>query len=282
VDSKDQLGEAPFWDEHRRELLRVDITRGRVHGWSPSSGATWCREYDDMVSAVIPRVDSPEYVIAQSHRLVLDNAGALHTLTEVETDRPHNRFNDCKCDPRCRLWAGTMSMIRSPAEAALYRISGDGQTERVIQGTTISNGIGWNPAGDLMYFIDSTTQRIDVLDFDPYTGSVDRRRRFASIEPSDGLPDGLTVDEDGGVWVCLFGGAAIRRYNEDGALDAHVTLPVTNPTSPTFGDAGLRTLYITSARHKLSPDQLRAEPLAGALLAFDPGVAGLPGNRLAA
>jgi sugar lactone lactonase YvrE len=151
----------------------------------------------------------------------------------------------------------------------------------VISNTTISNGLGWSPAGDRMYFIDSTTHRIDVFDYDAESGRIAGRRAFAEIDPSDGLPDGMTVDSEGGVWVCLFGGGAVRRYGEDGALEDHVELPVTNPTSPVFGGPDLRTLYVTSARHRLSEKQLAAEPLAGAVFALRPGVVGLPGNRFA-
>jgi sugar lactone lactonase YvrE len=174
-----------------------------------------------------------------------------------------------------------MSKTRTPGTAALYRLAPGGRIERVIAGTTISNGLAWSPSGDTMYFIDSTTQRIDALDFDARTGDVSDRRPLVAIAPDDGLPDGMTVDAEGGIWVCLFGGAAIRRYTPEGRLDAAIPLPTTNPTSPVFGGPDLRTLYITTARHRLTPHQLATEPLAGAVLTLDPGVHGLPGNRFA-
>jgi sugar lactone lactonase YvrE len=130
-----------------------------------------------------------------------------------------------------------------------------------------------------MYFVDSTTQRIDVLDFDGAGGEVADRRPLVEIDPRDGLPDGLAVDAEGGIWVCLFGGGALRRYGPDGTLDAVFRLPVTNPTSPVFAGPDLRTLYVTSARHRLSLGQLAIEPLAGAVLALEPGVRGQPGHR---
>ena len=130
-----------------------------------------------------------------------------------------------------------------------------------------------------MYFVDSTTQRIDVFDFDGGTGSVSNRRPFAHIDPRDGLPDGITVDRKGGVWLCLFGGRALRRYNEAGVLEEVIMLPTTNPTCPAFGGTDLATLFITTARHRLSPEQIASEPLAGAVLALEPGVTGLPTNR---
>ena len=277
----DHLGEGPYWDERARELLRVDITRGRIHAWSPITHRTATDELGGEVSAVVPRAQAPGWVVAAGHRLLLRDGEREQTLGAVELDRTDNRFNDCRCDPQGRLWAGTMSGRRAPGTAALYRLRGGGEIERVIAGTTISNGLGWSPAGDRMYFIDSTTQRIDVLDFDAASGDVANRRALVEVDPRDGLPDGMTVDAEGGIWVCLFGGGAVRRYSPEGVLEAAIALPVTNPTSAAFGGADLRTLYVTTARHRLSPEQLAVEPLAGDLFALYPGVRGLPGNRFA-
>jgi sugar lactone lactonase YvrE len=281
LDSHDQLGEGPFWDARHDELLRVDVARGRVHGWSPSTGSAWCREHDGEVSAVVPRAHARGWLLAVGHRLVLDDGDRVDLLASVEEDQPANRFNDCKCDPQGRLWAGTMSKHRSPGAAALYRLTDGAALERVVAGTTISNGLAWSPSGDRMYFIDSPTQRIDVFDFDARSGAVADRRAFTEVDVLDGMPDGMTVDVEGGVWVCLFGGAAVRRYGDDGKLDAVFALPVANATSLTFGGPGLRTLYVTSGRRRPSEAQPAAEPLAGAVLAIEPGVAGLPGNRFA-
>lgn len=277
--SEDQLGEAPFWDERSGELLRVDISRGCVHGWNPSSGAVWVREYEGEVSAVVPRSGSDGWVLAAGHRILLDDGERLDVVASVEEHLPHNRFNDCKCDSKGRLWAGSMSKQRSPGDACLYRLGPSGDLQVVLAGTTLSNGLGWSPQGEWMYFIDSTTQRIDVMDFQEESGEVENRRPFAKIDEADGLPDGMAVDAEGGVWVCLFGGGALRRYGPEGTLEAIVSLPVTNPTSPVFGGPRFQTLYVTSARHRLPKRQLAAEPLAGALLAVDPEVPGQPGNR---
>lgn len=281
IDLGDHLGEGPHWDDRAGELLWVDITQGRIHAWRPTDGPARTERLDREVSAVVPRADTPGHVVAAGHRLLLRDGEAERTLAVVEEDLPDNRFNDCKCDPQGRLWAGTMSKTRTPGAAALYRLEPGGELKRVIEGTTISNGLAWSPTGATMFFIDSTTQRVDAFDFDAATGDVSDRRTLIEIDPADGLPDGMTVDHEGGIWVCLFGGAAIRRYTPEGHLDATIPIPTTNPTSPAFGDPGLRTLYITTARHRLTPDQLATEPLAGALLALDPGIRGLPGNRFA-
>jgi sugar lactone lactonase YvrE len=279
LEAGDQLGEGPIWDDVRGELLRVDISRGLVHGWNPSTGAAWRRQCDDQVGAALPRSGAEGLLIAVGRRIVVDEGDGVRELARVEEDRPGNRLNDCKCDPAGRLWAGTMSGEQAPGEASLYRLVPGGEIECVITGTTISNGLGWTPAGDRMYFIDSTAQRIDAFDYDAETGEISGRRTFARIDPSDGKPDGMTVDAEGGIWVALFAGGAVRRYGEDGTLEAHIELPVTNPTSPVFGGLDLRTLYVTSARHELSEEQLAAEPLAGAVFALEPGVTGLPSNQ---
>ena len=279
--ARDQLGEGPFWDERTGELLRVDIARGRIHAWSPATGVATTREIAGEVSAVGPRALASGWLLAAAHRLLLLDGDVELTLAVVEGDRPGNRFNDCTCDPQGRLWAGTMSKQRTPGTAALYRLAPGGELERVIAATTISNGLGWSPDGERMYFVDSTTQRIDELDFDGASGEVADRRPLVEIDPRDGLPDGLAVDAEGGIWVCLFGGGALRRYGPDGTLEAAIRLPVTNPTSPVFGGPDLRTLYVTSARHRLSLGELAVEPLAGAVLALEPGVSGLPGQRYA-
>jgi sugar lactone lactonase YvrE len=281
VDAGDHLGEGPHWDDRTGELLWVDITQGRIHTWSPPNRAVRTEAVHGEVSAAIPRAERPGQVLAAGHSLLLRDGDTERVLATVEDDLPDNRFNDCKCDPQGRLWAGTMSKTRTRGTAALYRLTPGGEVERVIAGTTISNGLAWSPAGDAMYFIDSTTQRIDAFDFDGATGDISARRALAEIDPNDGLPDGMTVDAEGGIWVCLFGGAAIRRYTPEGRLDTDIPLPTTNPTSPVFAGPDLRTLYITTARHRLTPDQLAAEPLAGAVLTLEPGVQGLPGNRFA-
>lgn len=276
---RDQLGEGPSWDDRTDELTRVDIADGEVHGWSPQTGARWSFTLDGEVSAAVPR-ERGGFVLAAGHALLSRDAdGAVETIATVEAEVDDNRFNDCRCDPVGRLWAGTMSRSRRAGSAALYRVEPDGEIEPAVAPTTLSNGLGWSPDGERMYFVDSTTQRIDVFDYDVATGQVANRRPHAAIVAADGLPDGIAVDAEGGVWVCLFGGGAIRRYSSEGDLDMVVDLPVTNPTCPAFGGPLLETLYITSARHRLSPSQLDAEPLAGALLALEPGVAGLPASR---
>jgi sugar lactone lactonase YvrE len=276
LDCRDLLGEGPAWNPSTRLLTWVDILGRAAYAWAPSTPRRQIARTQCDLSAVIARANGGLLLAAGHEILAVDPNGVVQTVAIVEDDQPDNRFNDCRCDPQGRLWAGTMHKQRAPGQAALYRMTPGEPMTPIIVGTTLSNGIGWSPAGELMYFIDSTTQQIDVFDFDGDRGDLRNRRCFAQIAARDGLPDGLAVDAEGAVWVCLFGGGAVRRYDSTGTLDAHIRLPASNPTCPAFGGQDLATLYITTARHRLTPEQLLRESHAGALLALEPGVTGLP------
>jgi sugar lactone lactonase YvrE len=256
----DALGEGPVWLPAEQALLRVDISAGEiVH--RDRDGRERRRRLRPPVGFALPRAAGGLVAGVGRALVVLDPAP--RTLAAVEPERTANRFNDAACDARGRLWAGTMSTTREPGAAALYRLAPGGVPEVALAGVTVSNGLDWSPDATRLYYIDSPLQRIDAIGFDLDRGRLGARRPFAAIDPADGLPDGLCVDAEGGVWLALFGGGAIRRYTPDGRLSAHVPLPVSHPTSLAFGGADLRELYVTSAR-------------GGSLLRLRPGVAGRP------
>lgn len=272
---RDQLGEGVAWNERTGILSWVDIVNGVLHEWRP--GTDWERtaRFDGELGAAVPRAGGG-YVLALGHELILlDPDGGEEVAARVESTLADNRLNDCRCDPTGRLWAGTMSKPRHPGMGGLYRLDPDRRLSTVIADATLANGLGWSPDGETMYFIDSVTQRVHAFEYDLATATLGRRRPFAVIDRDDGLPDGLCVDAEGGVWVALFGGGAVRRYAADGTLDAVVEFPVTNTTCPAFGGPGLETLYVTSTRHLLTPGALAEQPLAGALFQLEPGVRGL-------
>ncbi len=278
VSRPDQLGEGPVWDDRRGELVWVDISGRLVHRWSPTTGVSSSLATEGDVGSVVLCEDGGVLLAIECELWRIDPAGRRTLIAEIAA-RPGVRFNDCRVDPRGRLWAGTLQRERRHGEAALYRLEPGGELTVVLPDRTISNGIGWSPDGTTMYYIDSTTQQVVQFAYDLDTGRISDQRLFADVAAADGLPDGLTVDVDGGVWVCLFSGAKVRRYRPDGTLDREIRLPLTNPTCPGFGGPDLRTLYITTARHRLTEEQLAAEPDAGALLQLDVDVAGLPTPR---
>ena len=269
------LGESPRWDPERGLLLFVDVLAGRLYGASSEGEMLLARDTGQELGAV-NRTDMGGLVLAMRDGIYLgDHDGeGTRLLAPIQVDRPDLRMNDAACDPAGRLWAGTMAFDATPEQGTLFRIDIEGSVTPVITGLGISNGLGWSPDAQLMYFVDSPTSRIDVLDYDLDTGIATNRRPFVRIDDTPGVPDGLTVDLEGGVWVAMWGGAQVRRYSPDGLVTDVVDLPVDQPTSCTFGGDAGDVLFITTARLGLTDEQLAAEPLAGSVLACRPGYRG--------
>lgn len=279
----DLLGEGPHWDEDREVLSRVDIHGGRLRICDPVTGEQSTQSLEAPAAFAIPRRDGG-YVVGIGMTVVLfDRYGERTTLLDLSAERRQNRFNDAVCDSRGRLWAGTMSSHRPdriPGDAALYRIDPDGAYEVVLPGLTLSNGMDWPDDGTILH-IDSDAHRIDSYDVDVEPGRLGRRRTLTEIDPSAGLPDGLTLDDEGSIWVAFFGGSEVRRYAADGVETARLPMPVSCPTSVAFGGADLGDLFVTTSRHRLSEAEAARQPLAGSLLRLRPGVRGRTGYRFA-
>jgi sugar lactone lactonase YvrE len=279
LDARAELGEGPRWDSRGQRLLWVDIMRGRVHAFTPSTHACRNVAVGRPVGALACAADG-RVVLAVAGgfgRLDLDS-GRFEMLAAVEADRPGNRMNDGACDAAGRFWAGTMAIDERPQAGALYRLDPDLTVHTMLREVTISNGIDWSLDGRRMYYVDTPTRRIDVFDFDVATGAITNRRTFVEVPADAGMPDGLTVDAAGFVWVALWGGAALRRYAPDGTLERVVSLPVTHPTSCAFGGAALDELYVTSARIALTREERKRQPQAGGVFRLRPGVSGRPAN----
>ena len=205
---------------------------------------------------------------------------SVRTLAEI----PHGeemRLNDGACDPAGRFWVGSMALDYARGAASLYRYSLDQGLDRVVSDVTISNGIGWTPDSRGMYYIDSMAYRVDRFDFDLATGGISGRKPFVAIERGAGIPDGLAVDDDGGVWVALWGGGAVRRYDAEGVLDRVLTVPADKVTACCFGGDDGRSLYITTASVELTAEERRRQPLAGSVFVADVGLSGPPAQPFA-
>ena len=275
VDVRAELGEGPSWDPETRCLIWVDITAEVVHRFDPASGEDERFEVGQPVGAAVPTTDGRLALAVSDGFAFLDPAtGAIERIADVEVDLADTMMNDGKCDPAGRLWAGTKDAKGSRALCSLYRLGPDGSPVRMLTGLTISNGLGWSPDRTTMYFIDSPTQRIDVFDFDLEGGEIASRRTLVEIPPAWGLPDGMTVDEDGFLWVAFWGGSAVRRFDPEGMVASTMDFTVSQVTSCAFGGDDLSDLYVTTARDGLSEAQLAEQPLAGALFRLRPGVRG--------
>jgi sugar lactone lactonase YvrE len=275
------LSEGPRWHEDRQELLWVDILGKQVHrGTLGSDGALeelTTITLDRHVGAVAPAADGGYVVAAGQGFLHIRPDGTLRELAQPAAGNPGVRMNDGACDPQGRFWAGTMAYDETPGGGTLYRLELDGSTSTMLTGLTISNGIGWSPDGSAMYLNDSGSGHVFAFDFDGPTGSITRQRTLVHMDAPGVGPDGLTVDEEGGIWVAVWGGGAVRRYQPDGSLTQTVELPVERPTSCAFGGPDRATLFVTSAREGLSDEQIAGQPQAGHVFAIEGlGVRGLP------
>lgn len=247
-----RLAEGPVWDEEHQELLWVDILAGRIHRTGRDGKHDMSIDVGEHVGAVALATDGRLVAAARSgFRLVDPDRGhPLLAGLAVVRGSPAIRMNDGKCDPRGRFVAGTMCYNEEPGAGALWSFDGERLT-CLLPGVTISNGIAWSSDGTTMYFVDTPTQRIDAFDYDIGAGRVSHRRTEVEIAAALGSPDGLAIDREGGLWLALWGGAAVHRY-VGGRLDEVVEVPAAFVTSCAFGGERYETLYITTAEDQHS------------------------------
>jgi sugar lactone lactonase YvrE len=276
-----QLAESPIWDAGTQTLLWVDIPPGDVHRFDPATGQDTATHLGVPVGAVAARRGGGLILAAGLGFATLDEASG--TVDWLWSGGLGDRMNDGKCDPAGRFLAGTLTYARHAGACALYRLAPAGQESSpprvsvLLDGVTLSNGLGWSPAGDLMYFADTPLERVDVLNYDPGTGEAGGRRLFVDLHDVPGRPDGLTVDSEGAVWIAMSRGGAVRRYTPDGRLDRVIEFPVRLVTSVSFGGDGLGDLYVTTSRENLTDSDLASQPLAGSVFVIPgTGVRGLP------
>ena len=271
-----ELAEGPVWYDHT--LHWVDIIRGDLYRLEENTATR--RHVGGLLGAAVP-TGGPHWLLATDSGFALldDATGQARPLHNPEAHLSGNRFNDGKCDPQGRFWAGTMDLKEARNTGALHVFDASLASRTVLEGVTISNGLGWSPDGRAFYYIDSPTRRIDVFAFDGTAGTISGRRTLHEIPEGGGFPDGMTVDAQGNLWVALWGGRAVVCIDADTGQELiRVPVPVTQPTSCTFGGENLDTLYITSAWRNLTPAQRADEPLAGCIFRVKPGVRGLPTN----
>ncbi|WP_420033528.1 SMP-30/gluconolactonase/LRE family protein [Streptomyces sp. cg28] len=262
-----ELGEGPTWDPAAERLIWVDILGSRVHTFEPGSGRRTVLATEQHVGAAKPRAGGGLVVNLRDGVGCYSADGAFSWLHREPV--PGRRGNDAAVAPDGALWAGSMAYDERHGGGNLIRLAPDGTATEILDDVTVSNGTGWSPDGTLMYYVDTATSRIDVFDVDGE--HISNRQELATVEKGAGLPDGLTVDADGCVWVALWDGGALRRYTPSGALDRVIPLPVRRPTACAFGGPDLRDLYVSTARVGLT----RPTPLAGSLLVLPDAGQGL-------
>jgi len=278
IDSKSPLGEGPIWDVERQVLWWTDILRGVVHCYNPADDTNRTWEIGQMVGTLVTAQSGGLVLAAQNGFLHFDpETGATEVIVDPEPDKPENRFNDGKCDPAGRLWAGTMPITEDSATGSMYCLHPDGHVEKQGGDYSIPNGIVWNAEATVMYHIDSPTRRVDAWDFDNATGTISNRRTAIEIQDEGAFPDGMAMDTEGKIWVALWGGWSVVRFDpETGEELARIPMPVSRTSACAFGGPDLDELYITTAKKDITEADLEKEPLAGCVFKARVEVSGLP------
>ncbi len=265
-------GEGPVYSARWAGPRFVDMVAGDILELGPDG--TLSRHHVGSVAALIRPRRGGGHVIAGERGLILadedDLWAPVHALPEVWSDDTV-RMNEGGCDPLGNLYAGSMAYDQREGGAKLYRFDFDGTPEEILDAVTVSNGLEWSPDTTRAYYNDTPTHQISVFDWSAEAG-LTNRRPFVTMS-DDERPDGLTVDAEGGVWVALFGGSAVRRYSPDGTLSEVIDVPTTQVTAVTFAGLDLDQLVITTSKQGMGD---APEPMAGAVFVAVPGVRGLP------
>jgi sugar lactone lactonase YvrE len=287
ADARATLGEGPLWDAGRGLLWWVDILGGLVHAFDPSTGLDEAIAVGQAVGAVALREDGNLLVLGQDAILALDPVTrGLRTVLAFARETPPRRTNDGKPDPAGSLWLGRMTFDHASGMGSLCRLDRNLRLEVMLPELTIPNGLAWSPDGTTMYFVESISREVRAYDFDAETGEISNGRSFIRIGPGTGfpdaaVPDGVTVEAEGSVWIAVWNGGCVIRVSPAGAIQTRLDLPVTQVSSAAFGGRDLSDLYVTSAREDFTDAEAAREPIAGGLFRLKPGVRGLPPHRFA-
>ena len=271
-----ELGEGPVWVERDRALWFVDIKKQQINRYDPASEAKRSWQAPEQVGFILPAERGGFVAGLQSGLYHFDErSGEFALIVEVEPDRPGNRLNDGVVDPSGRIWFGTMDNKEREKSGAFYCFA-DGQLKPTgIDGIAITNGPAVSPDGRILYFVDTLKGTIEAADIGE-DGSLSNRRPFVRIDPTEGHPDGPTIDSEGCVWISLYAGWEARRYSPAGELVEQVRFPVANITKIAFGGDDLRHVFATTARQLLSLAEIAKQPHIGDLFEFSVAVPGMP------
>lgn len=261
------LGESPVWDASQNRICWIDILKGEIHYFYPDSNIHGTFAAGHILGAIAIKKSGGLMAALKGGFAEIDlTKKTLQLVSAVETHLPDNRFNDGKCDPAGRFWAGTMSTSNTPHAGSLYVLEKDFTVSTKITGVTCSNGMAWSPDNTTLYYIDTPTGNVCAYNYDIINGSITNKRVVINIPEEKGYPDGMTIDAEGMLWIALWDGWKIIRYDPHTGKQLHqVILPVSKVTSCCFGGNSMEDIYVTSARTGVLENDLPSQPLAGSL-----------------
>jgi L-arabinonolactonase len=277
-----ELGESLVWDSAEARLWWTDI-HARQIGCATPGGGHDVQRFDTpaRVGALALRGGGGLLLALEDAFVVRDEAASeVAPVAALDSAAPSTRLNDGRVDPFGNFVCGSMVEDGGTiGSARLYRLSPFGEVKVLLPSITCANATCWSPDGAWMYFSDMPTGRVDRRAYRPWGEPLGEPEPFAQLDPAEGLPDGAVTDEEGGLWLAVWGGGKVLRFDARGRRTHEVAVPTTNPTCPAFGGAGLDTLFVASARFGLTPAQQASEPEAGHIFACEPGLAGRPEGR---
>ena len=279
LDAKAILGEGPVWRAETNDLVWVDIESGEVSCFDPFLGHNKSWKVGEKVGLAVPALNG-DLILGTTIGIVrLDlQSGNISPIIDPEKECVNNRFNDGKVDPEGRLWAGTMGLDEAPNVGSLYRFNRNLSIEKLFGDVSISNGMAWTADQKSFYYIDSPTRQIAVFDCDMDSGTVSNRRLAFELPEGMGYPDGMCIDSEGMLWVALWQGWGVGRFDPSGELLSKIEIPVERVTSCCFGGQNWDELYITTASRDLDQSGKLEQPLAGGVFRCKPNVSGPPTN----
>ncbi|MGD1971926.1 MAG: SMP-30/gluconolactonase/LRE family protein [Desulfobacterales bacterium] len=271
------LGEGPLWVARENAVYWVDIVGKKIHRFGLADGARCTWTFEAQVTSLAARQQGGFVGTVRNGFAFIDlETGAVEPIAMPETDLPGNRFNDGKVDAKGCYWAGSMDDGEKLETGSLYRLDGDLSLNKIDDNYFITNGPAFSLDGKTLYHTDTAKRTIYAFDVSE-DGAIANKRVFVKLEAEEeGNPDGMTVDSQNCIWLSHFAGSRITRYSPEGQVLQVIAMPVPNITSCTFAGTDLDTLYITTARHLLSEEEIHQYPLSGSLFACKPGVTGCP------
>jgi sugar lactone lactonase YvrE len=275
------LGECPRWDEKTQRLYWLDINAGQLHCLDPESGQDQFLQFDEEIGCVSLRQAGGFILAMRTGIYMLDGWNTeRRLLCDPEAGLDKNRFNDGRCDAKGRLWTGSVYPPKDHGGASIYSISPEGEAIRWIPNLLTANGIAFSPDNRTFYYADTPSHAIRCCDFDLDSGRIGDSRIFHQFPLGNGRPDGGCVDSEGYYWTALYEGGRIVRLNPAGEIVDEIALPARCPTMMAFGDADLKTLYITTVGNRPAAE-LADYPDSGSIFTVRTAVAGRTENRFA-